>query len=172
MAAMLEMTVEGVARYGHDLAPPVVVLRAVNGTRRLSLGVCDRHANAVAEVVRGSGYGHAPTCDAARPARPDRVVGAHLAWDGDGPMGPRLRFGLVFERDGRTVEKPSCLFGIVKAILRHGVAVRVDERILDALRPAPGEPRWLAGPLGQPASEEPSGPLRAFIDGLEALDRL
>ena len=171
---MLEMTVEGVARYpGTFEGVVVVVFRAERGTRRLCLGVCDRHARAAADVVESGGRGsNAPTCGGPRGRRIDRVVGAHLAWQAEGPLGPQIGFSLILDRDGQTMEQSSWLFGVLKAVLRQGAGIRVDERILEALRPPPGEPRWLAGPLGAAAASEPPGPLGAFIEGLGDLDRL
>ncbi len=169
---MLAMRLEGLAKYPNDFEPPVVVLRAVDGDRRLSLGVCEHHAQVAADLIRSGGATSAPSCRAARSSRPYRVVEAHITWLEDGPLGPQVEFTLLFERQGETVEEPSCLFGMLKSVLRHGVEVRVDERILDQLRPSEGEPHWLAGPLEQAPSEPPSSPLRQFIEGLDSLDRL
>ncbi len=166
--AGLEMQLEGVARFPGPFEPPVVVLRAVEDERRLCLGVCEGHARAAVELVRNAGAAATPSCRASRTSRPHRVVGARLSWLDDGPLGPHVDFKLVMERRGRRVEAPSCLFGVLKSVLRQGLVVRVDERILEELRPSEGEPRWLARPLGAGRA----GPIRAFIESLEALDRL
>jgi hypothetical protein len=168
VTAVLEMKLEGVARFPGAFEPPVVVLRAVEDQRRLCLGICERHARAAVELVDNHGAATTPSCRASRTSRPHRVVGAHLTWLDDGPMGPQVRFTLLMERDGQTVEESSCLFGVLKSVLRQGVAVRVDERVLHERRPSDGEPRWLAGPLG----ENQGGPFREFIESLATLDRL
>jgi hypothetical protein len=172
MTAVLEMKLEGIARFTGAFEPPVVVLRAVEDQRRLCLGVCEHHARAAVALVDNRGAAATPSCRASRTSRPHRVVGAHLTWLDDGPMGPQVCFTLLMERDGRTVEEPSCLFGVLKSVLRQGIAVRVDERVLAELRPSDGEPRWLAGPLGELSSTDQAGPFREFIEGLAALDRL